>query len=109
MFSNLTASSTYLKCLVNTAILLQMKTTDEMAVAEKALRENKRFIHEKIKMAADTDPSVCLMRRKPWGKERESVGCRRAELEIRGDNTQQTTQMSVSKEKQRLVYVHTGI
>lgn len=52
-------------------------------------------------MAADMDPSVCLMRRKPWGKEREreSVGCRRAELEIRGDNTQQTTQMSESEEK----------
>lgn len=60
-------------------------------------------------MAADTDPSVCLMRRKPWGKERESFGCRRAELEIRGDNTQHTTQMSASEEKQHLVCVRTGI
>ncbi len=85
-----------------------MKTPDEMAVAEEALRENKIYPWE-IKMAADTNPSVCLMRRKPWGKERESVGCRRAELEIRGDNTQQTTQMSESEEKQRLVYVRTGI
>lgn len=88
-----------------------MKTPDEMAVAEEALQENKRFIHEKLRwqLIRILDPRVCLMRRKPWGKERESVGCRRAELEIRGDNTQQTTQMSESEEKQRLVYVRTGI
>lgn len=55
-------------------------------------------------MAAYTDPSVCLMRRKPWGK-RETDVCRRAELEIRADNAQQTSQMSEREEKQHLVYM----
>lgn len=47
MFSNLTEPSTDFKCSVNTARLLSIKTPEEMSEEELALRENKRFIHEK--------------------------------------------------------------
>lgn len=47
MFSTLTAPSTDFKCSVNTARLLSTKTPEEMSENEEALRENKRFIHEK--------------------------------------------------------------
>lgn len=47
MFSNLTAPSTDFNCSGNTVRLLSIKTPEEMSEKKEALREDKRFIHEK--------------------------------------------------------------